>query len=315
MAISGIDSIQEMLDGFAPESLSAPLFLELLSCSGGCTNGPGMTNAAPGVTRRARLTGYAQYADAVLDDATLSKTPFVAVEFPASHIPPNEHTEEEITDALRSVGKFTIHDRLNCSSCGYDSCRDFALALLAHRAEKSMCASYMRNLASKKANGLIRAIPNGIVIVNKHLAIVECNEQFAKQMGSDIEEMFEVKPGLEGADLRKITAMHSYFESALTPNSPEHIQSDVHEGKKIFHINVFAIEKGEIVAGVIEDITAPQVRIDKTVERARKIIDKNVSVVQQIAFLLGENAAETEAILNSIIESHTTGDAEHADDA
>ena len=85
--------------------------------------------------------------------------------------------------------------------------------------------------------------------------------------------------------------------------------SGVRDGKKIFHLTVFAVEKGETAAGVLEDITAPRVRIDKTVERAREIIKKNVSVVQQIAFLLGENAAESEAILNSIIESYTEGEA------
>jgi hypothetical protein len=50
------------------------------------------------------------------------------------------------------------------------------------------------------------------------------------------------------------------------------------------------------------------------VERAREIIKKNVSVVQQIAFLLGENAAESEAILNSIIESYTGGEGEEEGD-
>ena len=75
----------------------------------------------------------------------------------------------------------------------------------------------------------------------------------------------------------------------------------------------FKIEKGEIVAGVIEDITKPQNRIDKTVSRARQIIEQNVNTVQKIAFLLGENAAETEAILNSIIESYTVQDEESPD--
>ncbi|MDR2518571.1 MAG: Fe-S cluster protein, partial [Spirochaetaceae bacterium] len=62
-----------------------------------------------------------------------------------------------------------------------------------------------------------------------------------------------------------------------------------------------------ILAGVLEDITTPQIRRDKTVARARKIIDKNVQTVQKIAFLLGENAAEIEAILQSIIESYSAG--------
>jgi len=42
------------------------------------------------------------------------------------------------------------------------------------------------------------------------------------------------------------------------------------------------------------------------VEQTRAVIRKNVEIVQKIAFLLGENAADTEAILNSIL--HTFGD-------
>ena len=75
------------------------------------------------------------------------------------------------------------------------------------------------------------------------------------------------------------------------------------EGKRIFHVSVFSIEKESIAGGVIEDVTAPQVQKHRIISQAKKVIDKNLSVVQQIAFLLGENAAESESILNSIIES------------
>jgi len=50
-------------------------------------------------------------------------------------------------------------------------------------------------------------------------------------------------------------------------------------------------------------VTAPWVQKDRVVSQARKVITRNLAVVQKIAFLLGENAAETEATLNSIIES------------
>ena len=74
-------------------------------------------------------------------------------------------------------------------------------------------------------------------------------------------------------------------------------------GNNIFHISIFTIEKGEVVGGVIQDVTAPQMRKDRVISQAQKVISKNLSTVQQIAFLLGENAADTESMLNSIIES------------
>jgi iron only hydrogenase large subunit-like protein/PAS domain-containing protein len=313
MAVSGLEAIQEMLKDFSPETLERPLFLELLACQGGCVNGPGVTGASPGIVRRVRLSAYAESADETLDAAALALSPPVEADFPVSPADAPEHTEEAIRAALRSVGKFDSADNLNCSSCGYESCRDFAAALLDSRAEKSQCASYMRNLATKKANGLIHAIPSGIVIIDRNLSIVECNQQFAKLMGSEIEDLYTLMPGLEGADLRKITPLAPHFEAALAPGSPGRIECDVRSGKKIFHLNVFSVEKGEIAAGVLEDITQPQIRIDKTVSRAREVIEKNVSTVQKIAFLLGENAAETEAILNSIIDSHTAREEDASD--
>ena len=310
ISVSGIQAVQEMLAGFNPASLKAPLFLELLACPGGCINGPGMANTASGIIRGIHLRDYARTADRTLDAAILEGSPPVDAEYPAPPLTQTAHTEKEITEALRTVGKFSLEDRLNCASCGYDSCRDFALALLDGRAEKAMCASYMRRLANKTANGLIGATPNGILIVDKDLKVIECNEQFARIMGTETEELFKLLPGLEGADMQKLTPFAPYFRRVIDGGGPDNIQTDVRDGKKIYNIRVFTVEKGETAGGIVQDITEPRVRIDKTVERAQEVINKNVAVVQQIAFLLGENAAESEAILNSIIESYTVGEEE-----
>jgi len=305
LSASGFHAVGDLLKGFDPAALEEPLFLELLACPGGCLNGPGMSGASQGVIRHVRLRDYVRSADNTLDGGALSLSPPVDAGYQLAPLPETIHTEQEITEALLRVGKYSLADRLNCASCGYDTCRDFASALLDGRAEKSMCASYMRELANKTANGLIKAIPSGVVIVDRDLKILDCNKQFARLMGNETEELFAMMPGLEGADLTKITPFPQYFQTIIDPAGPELAQTDVRDGSKIFHLTVFAVEKGIAAAGVVEDITAPRVRIETTVERARELIKKNVSTVQQIAFLLGENAAESEAILNSIIESYT----------
>jgi len=309
--MSGINAVKRLLSNFEPESLDKPLFLELLACSGGCINGPGMSGSLQRIIRNTRLRRYAGTADDTLDDSTLSLSPPVEANYPLSTLPNTVYSEQEITEALQLVGKSNLADRHNCGSCGYDTCRDLAVALLNGWAEKSMCASYMRHLASQTANGIMKSTPSGAVIVNKDLQIIDCNEPFARIMGEETEKLYADKPGLEGADLTKIAPFASHFKSVIEPNGPDQVQCDVREGKKIYHIKVFAIEKGETAAGIVDDITAPRVRIDKTVERARDVIKKNAAVTQQIAFLLGENAAESEAILNSIIESYTAEEEDH----
>lgn len=307
MSVSGIEAIRETLTGLNVKDLKEPLFLELLSCVGGCINGPGTLRESSMAMRRVQTVEFAQKADDKLDSETLEKHPVMTGTLPADKAPAQNHTEEEIRTSLRSVGKYSGADEINCGGCGYDSCREFAQAMLDGVAEKTMCVSYMRNLAQKKANGLIAAIPSGVVIADKNMQIVECNKNFASLMGSDIAEMYEAKPGLEGADLIKISTNSQFFKDVLAMDGPDVIEREVHEGKKILHYTVFVIEKEEIAAGVIEDITAPQNQKNRTISQAKKVISKNLSVVQKIAFLLGENAAETESILNSIIDSYNNG--------
>jgi len=311
ISASGISVIQKLFSSFKLESLEKPLFLELLACSGGCINGPGITGTVPGIIRNTRLRSYAAGTDDTLDDSTLSNSPLIEANYPLNTLPITVYSEQEITEALQQVGKFNLDDRRNCGSCGYDTCRDLAVALLNGWAEKSMCASYMRKLASQTANGIMKSTPSGAVIVNKELLIIDCNEPFARIMGEETEKLYADKPGLEGADLTKIAPFASHFRSVIELNGPDQVQCDIREGKKIYHIKVFAIEKGETAAGIVDDITEPRVRIDKTVERAQEVIKKNAAVTQQIAFLLGENAAESEAILNSIIESYTAEEEDH----
>ncbi len=305
MTVTGLDEIDSALRGLDARDLPAPLFVELLACPGGCVNGPLVSRGTPTALRRIRLLDYASRA---ADFAEGLSEPDMTGTLPVETYAAPAHDDEEIRAALRTVGKVTAQDELNCGSCGYDTCRAFASAMLENRAERTMCVSYMRKLAQKKANGLIRAIPSGVVICDSNLRVIECNENFARLMGAETALMFEAKPGMEGADLERITDMSRFFRDVMAANGPDVVEHEHREGKKIFQATVFSIEKGESACGVIQDVTAPQIRRNRVISQTKRVIDKNLAVVQKIAFLLGENAAETEATLNSIIESFAEGD-------
>ena len=313
MAVSGIEAIRDTLCGLDVSALSEPLFLEVLSCTGGCINGPGTEQTSAMALRRMQTIDFAENAENTLDETTINSIPEMNGTLPGNSVEKKTFTESQITEAMHSMGKYSAADEINCNGCGYESCRNFAVAMLSGVAEKTMCVSYMRKLAQKKANGLVRAIPSGVVIVDKNMNIVECNRNFAKLMGSDIVDMYDVKPGLEGADLAAITKSSQLFKSVLVPNGPEVVEREVHESKKILHYTVFVIENEAIAAGVVEDVTAPKNQKERTVTQAQKVIDKNLATVQKIAFLLGENAAETESMLNSIIESYSFDNDQNGD--
>jgi iron only hydrogenase large subunit-like protein len=304
MSVTGLDGIESTLRGLDPASLAHPLFLEMLSCPGGCVNGPQVASGGPQAIKRIDVLEYAHGARDTLDE----RRPEMSGTLPFSGASAVAHGEDEIRAALRQVGKLSVEDELNCGSCGYDTCRSFVAAMLEARAEKTMCVSYMRKLAQKKANGLIRAIPSGVVICDASLRIIECNENFARLMGDEILTMFEAKPGMEGADLERITALSRLFRMVMGDDCPDVVEHEIREGKKIFHATVFSIEKGDSACGVIQDVTEPQIQKDRVIRQTKRVINKNLAVVQKIAYLLGENAAETEATLNSIIESFSARD-------
>jgi PAS domain-containing protein len=301
ISCSGFDAIKNALRGFDPSSLNEPVFLSLQACLGGCVNGPGMSSfSLHGANRSLKLLQYAQNAPDTKTEEIVKIKMESALSFPPAS--KKKHSEEAIRAAFEKIEKYSKHDEIDCGSCGYDTCRYFVEALLAKRAEKTMCVKYMRALSERQASGILQSIPSGIVVVDKNLSIIECNKNFACLFGEEIEEIFNDTEGLRGANLEKITNASEYFNMFFMFGDCEHREFNFTENNKILHLNIFAIEKGETAAGVIDDITTPQIQKNEIIANAKNIIDKNVNVVQQIAFLLGEHAAETESILYTMIK-------------
>ena len=300
MSISGIEGVQNALEGLNPEKVNGNIFIEMLACDGGCINGPRSYNRTDTINKRMQVYDYAPPPiDTQPEDLNIYQ------DFLPDPIPRKTYNEEDIIEALRSVGKIHKSDELNCGGCGYDSCRSFAEALVDGKAEPRMCVSYMRKLALNKANALIKAMPSGIVIVDSYLNIIECNEKFARIIGGDVMTVFEALPGLKGASLKKIIPFYGIFEEMLKNEYEEVTEQKIKLQNKIIQVSVFPIETMRIVGGIIQDITLPAVEREQIINKTEEVIKKNLTTVQQIAYLLGENAAETEVILNSIIESFT----------
>lgn len=306
MSFSGIATVQKALDGLRDAPLEQPLFLELLACDGGCVNGPKAALNSATVCKRAQIIRYSKVVPEKLPrEAAAPALEFAAVEPVAAKSCP----ESQIQDCLRSIGKQTRDDELNCGGCGYDNCRAFAKALAEGIAEKVMCVTYMRKLAQKKANALMAKTPNGVVLADADLKIIECNANFARLLGPEVEAAYKARPGLDGTTLRSIAPFYNLFQTVLDKGD-DIFDRDIRFKQSILHASIFSIEEYHVVCGIFQDITKPAVRKERVIHQAQEVIKKNLATVQQIAFLLGENAAESEVTLNSIIESFSTLDME-----
>jgi iron only hydrogenase large subunit-like protein len=305
MAFSGIAAIEKAIAGLPENGTRESLFLELLACEGGCVNGPRASRRNGTAAKRCQVLRYGKR-----PDVSLPRRSALDIQSASPPAPPARiaFTEAQIGEALRQVGKLSRDDELNCGGCGYDSCRGFAEALLSQKAERAMCVTYMRKLALKKANALIQKMPSAVVIVNEGLRILECNAAFA--------HMFSVKaasgdgqPQLEGAMLAEVTPFASLFHSVLK-SGEDILDRDLRYQNTILHTTIFTIEKHCVVGGILQDITEPAVRKAEVIRKAKEVIQRSLETTQKIACLLGENAAESEITLNSIIESFSPPKAE-----
>ncbi len=85
---------------------------------------------------------------------------------------------------------------------------------------------------------------------------------------------------------------------------------DLRYKKSVPRVDIFSNENHRVVCGIFQDVTNPAIHKEAMIEKAQEVIKKNLQTVQQIASLPGENAVESEEILNSIIQSVTAQEVE-----
>jgi iron only hydrogenase large subunit-like protein len=296
----GLENLKLTLNDLTPEQIEEPIFIEALACHGGCVHGPGVQHKSPGLLERLRVIGNCHLPEVSLKreynlDITDTQNP--------DKVQDREVMLQELQQAMRGIGKTTPEDELNCGGCGYDTCRNFATALVLKKAETSMCVSFMRKNAQKKANALLRTIPSGVVIVDQNLKLVECNRRFAEIFGTGTVEIFDAKPGMSGADLKRLVPFYELFNNCL--NSGKDIYRNSYRlGNRLLDITIFSIETNEVAGAVIVDVTNTELRREQIAKRASEVINKNLNTVQDIACKLGEHMAETEILLRSISEEY-----------
>ncbi|MCB5279820.1 MAG: [Fe-Fe] hydrogenase large subunit C-terminal domain-containing protein [Candidatus Cloacimonetes bacterium] len=303
MSFSGIEQIMEAFDEIDIRSFDHPVFVETLACVGGCVNGPGVSIRGSIAQKRYKVQTLTPPAPLKREIKPLN----IVKDFHERGIKKGIHSKQEIAAALLRIGKKRLEDELNCGGCGYDTCKEFACALIEEKAEPAMCVSYLRKLAQNKAAALIKAMPSGVVIVDENLKIIESNDRFIQIIGGDASIVSEADPDLEGAYLERLIDFHDLFAKALKEGTEVRV-TDIRKDNRILRLTLFSIQKHLVLGGILQDITEPVIQREQIIEKANEVMRKNLTTVQKIAFLLGENAADSEVLLSSIIQSFTNKD-------
>lgn len=298
MAFSDLSNIKDVIKNLDSRREKDSIFLELLACKGGCINGPAKLSQTSLAIKRYNIQNHRPAITADTPD-NLDQID-ISTHYRTDNCSQGQHSEEDIKQALAAVGKTCPEDELNCSGCGYDSCRDFALAMLEGRAEENMCVSYMRKVAHDKATVLLQKIPTGVLLVDNDLKISDMNRFCANILGEDVSMVYEASPGLAGVELEDICSFSELFRTVLTTGK-EISERQVRDQDKIWLLSIYNIQPYRLVFGILQDLREPFVRQEWMLEQTREVIRKHMATVQEVACLLGENAAYTDATLRSVM--------------
>ena len=301
IAIDGVDNCLAALEDIAAGSVHK-CFIEMSACTGGCVGGPVMENE-----RHSPLKNYKMVRDyAGTEVCKVEKLPeeLIRKSFEPVNIKLQIPEEEEIRKILIHMGKRESSDELNCGSCGYNTCRDKAIAIYNGKADVSTCLPYLKEKAESFTDSIINNTPNGIVVLDEELMVQQINRSALKLMN------ITYATDVIGDSVDRIIDS-SIFENVI--DSGEDIQEErIYLTQYRKHVDMSIVHDREyhLLICIMRDVTEEEnVRKQKedfsrnTIEIADKVVDRQMRIVQEIASLLGETAAETKIALTKLKES------------
>ena len=278
-------------------------FIEMSACVGSCIGGPVMEkyHKAEPIKDYITIANFAGKNDFEVNqpDELELKKHFELIEHKLT-----APSENEIYSVLRQMGKFKPSQELNCGSCGYNTCREKAIAVCQGKAEISMCLPYLKDKAESFSDTIVKSSPNGLLVLNEHLEVQQINESARKIM--NIRSSSDVL----GEQVIRILDPMVFMKVRDSGCSVRNERVYLAEYKRYVELTVVPDKDSRLIIGIMRDVTDEEAERERkeyisqqTVEVADKVVDKQMRIVQEIASLLGETAAETKIALAKLKES------------
>ena len=302
LALDGVDNCIAALKEIESGKIHK-CFIEMSACVGSCIGGPVMEkyHRSSPVRDYITIAGYAGEKDFAVDQpAPMSlKKNFTMIE----HKLP-QPSETEIMSVLRQMGKFKPADKLNCGTCGYNSCREKAIAIIQGKAESSMCLPNLLDKAESFSDTIVRNTPYGLIVLNENLEVQQINRAARKIMN------IRASSDVLGEPVIRILDPAVFAQVKGSGRTVRDQRVYLAEYKKYVEQTVVYDPDSHLLVGIMRDITDDEAEREKkarinrqTVEVADTVVEKQMRIVQEIASLLGETAAETKIALTKLKES------------
>ena len=296
LAVDGVENSKRVIEDVLNGKIHK-CFIEMSSCEGSCINGP-VSNKEKSVISSYidinKSAGKLDFKEGKLTYKDITKNYY---SIGAKEATPSE---EEIEAKLIEMGKKEKEKILNCGSCGYDTCREKAIAIIQGKAALEMCLPYLMEKAESFSDNIVSNSPNGILVLDEELNIQSLNKTMCRIINIE-------KPSFViHKNVSSILDPHDFY-SALCGEMVFRRKSYLSEYDKYIENTIVYDEKFHVLLAILKDITEEEVSrqkheeiVKKSLEITDKVVEKNMRAVQEIASLLGETTAETKVALSSL---------------
>ena len=294
LSVDGVNRSRNVLENI---TTLEGMFIEMHACEFSCINGPcaltpkrgGLFKATEQVREYTR-GGLSEKARPIRSGDYSHKYERI----PMRLITPPDY---EIRAILEATGKYKPEDELNCGACGYPTCRDKAIAVYNGMAEIDMCVPYMREKAESLSFDIIQNSPNGILAVDESFRITDINEEAARLLSIP-------RNGCKGELLERYFNPTDFYIVASDGKAVDDKKIKLEKSGAWVEMSIRKVSGQNLLFCIMKDITEEtedKSRLDKlkedTYRTTDEVIGKQMRVVQEIASLLGETAAETKIAL------------------
>lgn len=296
ISVNGIEDCKNLFKTLTEDNLEN-LFIEANICTNGCIGGPAVSKNNENIHIRQLQLDQRLNVHNEKPSYEINNTSVYNRSFSNNYITKNKATDKQIKEILKSMGKITVEDELNCGACGYNTCVDKAQAVFEGMSQPEMCLPYMRSKAEKLSNIIFENTPNIIFLVDNSLNIVDINPAAEKAFLMHSKQC-------KGTPLSKYIDDSDFSHVLDTKENIINKRVIYKNYSLVVNQTLLYLPKQELIMAIFYDVTnvekknAELISLKKnTLEIADKVIEKQMRVAQEIASLLGETTAETKITL------------------
>ena len=303
LAIDGVENCINTLKDIENGSVSK-CFIEMSACVGGCIAGPIIEKK-----HCSHLKDYVlvnNYAGNKDFEVTQLESKYYIKNFAPIDLHKDIPSEYDIVQILKQMGKTKKSDELNCGSCGYNTCREKAIAIYQGKAQISMCLPYLKEKAESFSDSIVSNTPNALIVLNDKFEV--------QQINAAAKKLLHIKSDSDvlGDQVVRILDPVPFIKVLDTKVNLRNKKVYLAEYEKYVEQTIIYDANCHLLICIMRDVTeitkekSKKEEISKqTIEIADKVVDKQMRIVQEIASLLGETAAETKIALTKLKESIT----------